>query len=133
MDRWITVIYCTRCNICTYEGLHEIGGKDMTYQIETATAIYTGGGIYIYRGKLKNGLFFSSCDTWESIVFCNADTYTDEADFMEFYDQHQVEEITGKEYKLFFNKMLKWIIKNEPDGNYISPDLERRIIKQSTR
>lgn len=104
----------------------------MTYQIETATAIYTGGGIYIYRGKLKNGLYFSSCDTWESIVFCNADTYTDEADFMEFYDQHQVEEITGKEYELFFNKMLKWIIKNEPDGNYISPDLERRIIKQST-
>ena len=132
MDYRTTIMHRAWCNICTNEGLHEIGGNNMAYQIETATAIYTGGGIYIYRGKLKNGLYFSSCDTWESVVFCNADTYTDEADYMEFYEQHQVEEITGKEYELFFNKMLKWIIKNEPDGNYMSPDLERRIIKQST-
>ena len=37
------------------------------YKIANATAIYTGGGIYIYHGKVENGNYFRACDEWECI------------------------------------------------------------------
>jgi len=101
----------------------------MTYQnIKAATAIYTGGGIYIYYGQLENGLYFRACDDWESISICDADTSHDDADYCEFYDTHQVIEITGSNFKTAFNAVLRWIINNEPDGNYCITELEHRIL-----
>jgi hypothetical protein len=98
----------------------------MKYEIEKATAYYTGGGIYIYRGQLTNGLYFSTCDTWESIVLCDADADTEEADYMEFYDVHTVQELTGKAYEKLFNKIIIWITENTPRGNYQPDELNQR-------
>jgi uncharacterized HAD superfamily protein len=98
-------------------------------KIQNATAIYTGGNIYIYYGQLENGLFFRACDDWDFIELCNADTSTEEADYHEFYEEHSIGTLTGKEYETFWNEMLLWIIHNAPDGNYIDYDLEKRIIE----
>ena len=97
--------------------------------IKTANACYTGGGIYIYYGELENGNFFRTCDDWESVEFCDADTSTEEADYYEFYEAHTIESIDGDAYISFWNDMLMWIINNKPDGNYSVVELERRIIK----
>lgn len=96
--------------------------------IKTATAIYTGGGIYIYYGELHNGLYFRACDDWEEISICNADTSTDEADYCEFYEAHEVETITGADFIREWNNILQWIIDHDPDGNYLPSDLERRFL-----
>lgn len=104
-----------------------------SYKMKNATAIYTGGNIYIYYGQLENGLYFRACDEWECIEICDADTSTEEADYIEFYEKHSKGTIANEEYTNFWNDMLLWIIHNEPDGNYSSYELEKRIIKRIER
>jgi hypothetical protein len=101
----------------------------MTYQnIKTATAIYTGGGIYIYYGQLDNGLYFRACDGWNFISICNADTSSEAADYCEFYDEFEQYALSDDRFKTAFNSMLRWIINNKPDGNYCISELENRIL-----
>ena len=98
-------------------------------EIKNATAIYTGGGLYIYYGKLSDGNWFRAYDEWECIEICNADTSSEDADYNEFYEEHGIETLVKDDYKTFWNKMLRWIIDNKPKGNYQSYELERRMIK----
>lgn len=99
------------------------------YTIKTANACYTGGGIYIYYGQLENGLYFRSADEWEMISICNADTSVEDADYPEFYEEHEIDSITGDQFDEFFNTMLLWIIHNVPYGNYDADELEERMIQ----
>ena len=96
--------------------------------IKNANACYTGGNIYIYYGQLEDGTFFRACDDWECIEICDADTSTEEADYCEFYEEHTIKSLGGKEYETFWNDMLLWIIHNAPDGNYSAHELEKRIL-----
>lgn len=98
--------------------------------IKHATAIYTGGGIYIYYGELTDGTYFRTCDMWECIEICNANTGSDEADYEEFYEEHSLRSITDKEYVVFFNDMIRWILENKPEGNYSEYELEERLYKE---
>lgn len=103
------------------------------YKIKSATACYTGGGIYIYYGQLTNGLFFRAVDDWEVIYICTKTTDTEEADYEEFYDKYTVDELTGDDFKAFWNAMLRHIInKGKAMGiwlNYSQDELQARIIK----
>lgn len=105
----------------------------MTYKIKTATACYTGGGIYIYYGQLENGLYFRTWDDCESIYLCDSNTSTEEAEYSEFYEQHTVKELTGEAFKAFWNQMLTHVINGKPSfdkwNNYSKSDLENRIVK----
>lgn len=101
------------------------------HKIKTATACYTGGGVYIYYGQLESGLYFRAVDDWDVIWICNADTEAEEADYSEFYDAHTVEELTGENFKTFWNAMLTHIIGGGAAhgrwSNYSTSDLERRF------
>ena len=99
------------------------------YKIKTATADYTGGGIYIYYGQLENGLYFRTCDVWESIAICTEPTDTEEADYQEFFDEYMTEELTGSTYETLWDEIIEWIIMNGPKGNYIDYELENRLYK----
>lgn len=105
----------------------------MNHKIKTATACYTGGGLYIFYGQLESGLYFQAYDEWESVYICDAETGTEEAQYIEFYDQHTVEELTEDNFRSFWNAMLLHIINGGlPYGeqhNYLTCDLEERIIK----
>jgi hypothetical protein len=105
----------------------------LTHTIETATACYTGGGIYIYYGQLENGLFFRTWDECETVYICNSDTSTEEAEHADFYELHTVEEITGEAFKAFFNQIISHVLNEGPVFdewcNYSKSDLEHRIIK----
>lgn len=97
------------------------------YEIKRANAVYTGGGIYIYYGELTNGLYFRTGDEDLYISICDSDTSVDDADYAEFYEEHEIDNIQGYDFEYFFNNMLKWIINNTPDGDYIEDDLEERM------
>lgn len=105
----------------------------MTSKIKTATACYTGGGIYIYYGQLENGLYFRACDDFDVIYICDADTSNEEAEYGEFYEKHTVKELIGEEFKGFWNQTIEHILCNgapfDEWNNYSSNDLERRFIK----
>lgn len=100
----------------------------MKREVKNATAIYSGGGIYIYYGQLQDGDWFRTSDGEDYIEICDSDTSVEEADYYEFYEEHSLGTLTGEEYKTFWNEMLLWIIHNAPEGNYQVNDLERRII-----
>ena len=100
----------------------------MKREIKNATAIYTGGGLYIFYGQLTDGNWFRAYDEWECIEICDSDTSVEEADYNEFYEEHTIETMVNDEYKTFWNEMLLWIIHNAPEGNYQVDDLERRMI-----
>ena len=102
----------------------------MKREIKNATAIYTGGGLYIFYGQLTDGNWFRAYDEWECIEICDADTSTEEADYNEFYEEHIIETLVNDEYKTFWNDMLLWIIHNAPEGNYSVDELEKRIIEK---
>ena len=103
----------------------------MKKEIKNATAIYTGGGLYIFYGQLTDGNWFRAYDEWECIEICDSDTSAEEADYYEFYEEHTIETLVNDEYKTFWNEMLLWIIHNAPEGNYQVDDLERRMIKMA--
>lgn len=97
------------------------------YEIKTATAIYTGGGIYIYYGQLENGSYFRTGDGDLYMSICDSDTSVDDADYIEFYEEHEIDDLQGYDFEYFFNNMIQWIINNQPDGNYSTDELEKRM------
>lgn len=105
----------------------------MKHRIRTATACYTGGGIYIYYGQLENGLYFRTADEYWEIDICDADTEAEEADYSEFYEAHTVEVIPedSEDFKIFWNAMLRHILDGKPThgkwSNYDPTDLEHRF------
>lgn len=105
------------------------------HKIKTATAVYTGGGIYIYYGQLESGLYFRTADEYEVIDICNADTSDESADYAEFYEAHSVEEIadTSKDFQTLWNAIISHILNGGATlgrwSNYSRTDLENRIIK----
>lgn len=105
----------------------------MEHKIKTATACYTGGGIYIYYGQLESGLYFRTCDECDTVYICDANTGTEEAEYTEFYEQHTAKELTGEAFKSFLNRILTHVINGGPAfdkwSNYLKSDLEERILK----
>lgn len=94
---------------------------------ESATAIYTGGGIYCYYGKLKDGSYFMASDCWEyDILILDADPLEDieASGYPEWQEKHYISEKID-DFN-FWNRMINWIIANAPDGNYDPYDLEIR-------
>lgn len=100
------------------------------YTIETANACYTGGGIYVYWGKLDGGLWFRACDGWDSLWICDADTdiEIEETNWPEFYETHTVEDLVGDEFVAFWDEMLTNIICGGIRGNYCVSELKERFI-----
>ena len=64
----------------------------------------------------------------ECIEICDADTGTEDADYQEFYDEHRLRTIEGADFHRFWNRMIDWILKNSPDGNYMKADLKIRLL-----
>ena len=119
------------------ESLQEAYGKEKKNKIniEWANASYTGGGLYAYIGKFKNGNYFMAADDWndkdESFVYeVDSEVVFDEFEegnpdpwTLEWMDEHLVKTHSTKAFK----QILKWIITNEPDGNYDVGELDRRL------
>ncbi len=97
--------------------------------ISKATAIYTGGGIYIYYGQLDNGDYFLRDD--ESPRYCmflNSDPKDLNVSlYEEWQTKHKVGEYSGEEAIIFNKAVIKWIIENAPEGNYEVSELETRL------
>lgn len=106
--------------------------------IEYATPNYTGGSIYVYTGKLKDGNYFMASDEdldkynkAFAVRIVNEDPDTAEdpdqddiAWFPEWQEPRLVKDLEGKEALNFTKEILNWIIANKPDGNYQMADMK---------
>lgn len=116
----------------------------MKYEIESVTAEYTGGGIYIFEGKLTDdncfiaetscfdvrvmsGDFFNDAveltadELWEKYEWC-----LDEDAFpsVKWQEEHLVEDLRPSDALKFIKAVLEWVKENKPNGNYNMGDMD---------
>lgn len=86
-------------------------------KIKEAFAIYTGGGIWLFYGKLDNGNYFLTNDIgWTQIL--NADpSCSEESAYYEWQQEHLVEELTGDKRKDFCNNLANYLRANPCNCN----------------
>lgn len=100
---------------------------------EWVTPQYTGGNIYIYYGKLKNGNWFVTADSdcWLDEVDANPDDFDrDEVWQTEWIEEHSVKAYEPAEAKQFFKAMYRWIIIHQPNNehtNYSVGDMKKLL------
>lgn len=96
---------------------------------------YTGGGIYLFTGKLADGNFFMADTANYDVRVLNADpnepTGEDclgiterNIDSVEWQEEHLVNDLKPDEAVAFFKEMLKWVEDNDPSGNYLGSDMD---------
>ena len=92
-----------------------------------ANATYTGGGIYIYTGQFDNGNYFQTSTGWEDYIQeLNADpeeNWGENSDEM-WQNEHLVGEHYGDEAMGILRQAMKYIIDNQPTGNYSVGEVE---------
>lgn len=100
--------------------------------IKNATAVCSGGGIYIYYGRLGDGTYFMADDAcYEYVGVYNQDPYEhiEESSYETWQKDHIISWHTDDGARQFFKDILSWIIGNKPDGNYLALELEARLSK----
>ena len=117
----------------------EENGIELDAVAETASApncdfervepTYTGGGIYIFTGKLTNGNYFLACDDMYDVRILNADPDADweESQYEDWQIEHLVEDLSSADAIEFFREMLIWVNANLPNGNYSWDDIDHML------
>lgn len=105
--------------------------------IEYVIPNYTGGGVYVYTGKLKDGNYFLGSDDWFSndnpnftIRVVDTDPNMckdDECWFDDWQKEHLVKDLSEEENREITKQILHWIIENKSDGNYQVDDMKRLL------
>ena len=115
------------------------------YNFIRINPVYTGGGIYIFTGRIEN-IYNEKTGVY---IMSDIDYFmTDGTDYVEFYrvcpydldkstdpvfsENYMIYSICDKDAKKFISDMLKWIIENKPqnsDCNYNMLDIENRLKK----
>ncbi|MBQ1296628.1 MAG: hypothetical protein IIY21_21470 [Clostridiales bacterium] len=96
---------------------------------------YTGGGIYVFTGKLADGNFFMADTANYDVRILTEDpnepTGEDclgiierNIDSVEWQEEHLVKDLVPDEAVAFFKEILKWVEDHKPDGNYIGADMD---------
>lgn len=127
--------------------LEEAKSSNNEYEIEYAIPNYTGGNVYVFTGKLKNGNYFLADDTFTPFDTRILDidpntTIKDEngievtlMDDVSLQDKHLVKDLDENDAKEFTLNLVKWIEENKPDGNYqvdeIKAELDNMVINES--
>lgn len=103
--------------------------------IKRATAVYSGGNIYLYYAELESGNWIMGNDEFLIVVNSNPilDEKTfDESGYYEWQVEHLVEEVPEKQYQDVLNNILEVIFKGktiEKYNNFLISELEDRYKK----
>lgn len=73
--------------------------------IKEVFANYTGGGIWVFTGKLQDGNHFIADDDGD-VLIVDAEIDWDESFYPEWQEEHLVEELCDKKAKEFWKEML---------------------------
>ena len=102
-----------------------------------ANATYTGGNIYQYTGVLDNGNYFQTWTDYEDYIQeldADPEENWDDNDDEEWQNEHMVTEHYGPEATEILKEAMRYIIDNEPLGNYSVGEVEDALnsLKQET-
>ncbi len=110
-------------------------------KVKSATASYTGGGWYVFLGEFSDGTYFIADYPYWDLHIVNedprptfwGDDYDTDAGYEPWQETHLVKDIDSNTTEKFFDEMFKWILKNNPEGNYNSGDIEDLMLKNADR
>lgn len=87
-------------------------------------ATYTGGGIYVFTGELKDGTWFLFSNSDEVITLLNEDpSDLDES----LYWEWQEPRIVGYATETEMRGVYRWLLDHPMDDNYLPDDIERLL------
>ena len=110
-------------------------------KVKSATASYTGGGWYVFLGEFSDGTYFIADYPYWDLRIVNedprptfwGDDYDTDAGYEPWQNAHLVKDLDSTDTEKFFDEMFKWILKNNPEGNYNSGDIEELMVKNANR
>ena len=95
--------------------------------MESANAMYTGGGVYIIQAIMDNGDYFvTDCDSYGFYKRDYLQAYGDDEDMYEFEQKNRISADIPN-WKELAEEAIRWIVDNRPAGNYMVIELEMRI------
>ena len=100
--------------------------------IKRATAVYSGGGIYLYYAELENKQWIMGNDDWLIIVNANPienKQIFENSGYYEWQLKHLVKEIPEEEYQEVLNNIIDVILDGktiEEYDNFSKGDLKDR-------
>lgn len=89
--------------------------------ITKATAVYSGGGIYLYYAELENKQWIMGNDEWLIVVDTSpiADEQTfEDSGYYEWQEEHLVKQISEKDFQKVLNNILDTIFKGSTIKDY---------------
>ena len=101
--------------------------KSNKYQFVKVRPDYTGGGIYVFLGKLKNGQWFLADSDNLDVRLIDTDVFKASDDDIwqpDWQEEHLITDLSEDESQLFISAMLNWIEEHKPVGNYSMGELE---------
>lgn len=104
-------------------------------KITKATAVYSGGNIYLYYAELDNKQWIMGNDDFLIVVdtspLADEKTY-EESDYYEWQEEHLVSQIPEEEYQQTLNNIIETILDGKTIkeyDNYSIGDLQDRYKK----
>lgn len=104
-------------------------------KITKATAVYSGGNIYLYYAELENKQWIMGNDDWLIVVDSNPianDETFENSGYYEWQEEHLVKQIPEKDYQKVLNNILDTIFNGksiEEYDNFSIGDLQDRYKK----
>jgi hypothetical protein len=96
---------------------------------EKVTAVYTGGGIWLFYGKLKTGEYFLTDDYGYTMILDTSPENLDESLYNEWQEQHFVRVVgTHAEERAFLHSLIDRLGRKNPaddDGGITDDELDR--------
>ena len=89
--------------------------------ITKATAVYSGGGIYLYYAEMENKQWVMGNDDWLIVVDTSpiADEQTfEDSGYYEWQEEHLVKQILEKDFQKVLNKILDTIFNGKSIKEY---------------
>lgn len=117
------------------------GSSTKLPKVKSAEASYTGGGWYVFLGEFSDGTYFIADYPYWDLRIVNedprptfwGDDYDTDAGYEPWQNAHLIKDLDGTDTEKFFDEMFKWILKNNPEGNYNSGDIEELMAKNADR
>lgn len=97
------------------------------YHAKEAYAVYTGGGIWIFHGTVKEGNRFFLTDDYGFTLILDADPSDfDESLYEDWQQEHLIEELTGNSRQSFCKSLIKALLPTDTEhrGGITDEELE---------
>ena len=94
--------------------------KGAIMKIKTLEAVYTGGGIWLFYGELKDGTFYLTDDYGCTIILNESAEDLDKSTYEDWQNEHKIKYLVGEEATAFLKELIERLETNNYSGACLS-------------